>query len=119
MNIFDNIQDSVFDTITTTFGYQATWIPADGSAQQSAKVLYKDATEKHGMSNIDIDVERYLMEYKAGDFVGLKKSVDQLENEVVRIQIKQQVLEFSVKAVDTKFDGKTLVAILTPPKIVS
>lgn len=116
MSFFDNIQETAFDIVTDTFGYAATWLPSDGSPEQSAKVLYKDATEKHDLSNADYNIERYVMEYKEGDFKGLKNAVTRGENESVQIKIKEDVtLMFLVRRIITKYDGKTITAMLNPP----
>lgn len=117
MNPFDTIQAAAFDVVTNTFGYAAKWAPSNDSAVQTAKVLYKDATENHGLSDQDYDLERYKMEYKSGDFVQLKGLVDAAgTNEKVQIETVEGVwLEFMVRRIERKFDGKTFVAILNPP----
>lgn len=117
MNPFDTIQATAFDVVTSTFGYVAKWAPVSGSAEQTAKVLYKDATENHGLSDQDFDLERYKMEYKSGDFTGLKEIVDTADTiEKVLIEtVKDTWLEFMVRRVERKFDGKTFIAILNPP----
>lgn len=119
MSLFDDIQETAFDLVTETFGYDATWTPSAGGDEQTAKVLYKDATEKHDLSNVDYQVERYVMEYKEGDFVGLKAAVDRGDNESVSIIVKEDItLTFLVRRMETKYDGKTITAILNPPVVI-
>lgn len=119
MTYFDEIQDTAFDIITGTFGYAATWLPSEGGPEQSATVLYKDATDKHELSNVDYMVERYVMEYKAGDFTGLKEAVARGDNESVKIIVDNDVtLLFMVRRIESKYDGKTIIATLNPPVIL-
>lgn len=118
MNPFDAIQAAAFDVVTNTFGYAAKWTPSDGSAEKTAQVLYKDATEKQGLSDQDFEVERYKMEYKNGDFPELKNLVDTADTiEKVSIETQKDIwLEFMVRRIERKFDGKTFIAILNPPE---
>ena len=116
MSFFDDIQDTAFDIVTNTFGYAATWLPSDGGPEQAATVLYKDATDKHPFSNVDFIVEEYVMEYKEGDFTGLKNAVARGETENVRIKMENDVtLQFLVRRTESKYDGKTIRAMLNPP----
>lgn len=117
MNPFDTIQAAAFDVVTNTFGYAAKWTPSGSAVEQTAKVLYKDATENHGLSDQDYDVERYKMEFKSGDFVELKKVIDTADTiEKVYIEIEKDTwLEFMVRHIERKFDGKTFIATLNPP----
>jgi len=117
MNPFDSIQAATFDVVTTTFGYNATWTPANGGAEQPAKVLYKDATDKHGLSDEDFEIERYKAEYKQEDFAGLKALVDAADTiEHIQIELSEGVFtDFIVREVKRKYDGKTFVAYLNPP----
>lgn len=117
MNIFDSIQSVAFDVVSNTFGYAAKWTPADGSAEKTAQVLYKDATEKLSLSDQDYDIERYKMEYKSGDFQGLKQLIDAAgTNETVSIETQNGIwLDFIVRKIETKYDGKTFIAFLNPP----
>lgn len=116
MTFFDEIQNTAFDIVTSTFGYTASWLPSEGGPERSATVLYKDSTEKHELSNVDYIVERYVMEYKEGDFTGLKEAVARGENESVKIIVDNSTtLLFMVRKTETKYDGKTIMATLNPP----
>lgn len=118
MAYFDDIQDGAFDIVTAIFGDAATWLPSVGGPQQTAEVLYKDATEKHHLSDNDFMIERYTMEYKYGDFDGLNVSVEKGENETVRIVKRGVTLQFIVRRCTAKYDGQTMIAYLNPPEIV-
>jgi hypothetical protein len=118
MAFFDGIQDLAFDIVTSSFGDSASWIPSTGGAEYTALVLYKDPTEKHPMSDVDFNIERYIMEYKRGDFPGLKDSVDAGGIETVRIIKRDVTLQFIVRRMSSKYDGQTMLAYLNPPDIV-
>lgn len=115
MSFFDNIQRNVFQVTQNIFGDTASWLPFDGSQEQTAKVLYKEPTEKHRMDQNDIDIEEYCMEYKAGDFSGLFESVARVNNEQVKITFADgSENTFWVKQCKKTFDGKTIKAYLQP-----
>jgi len=99
----------MFATVTNTMGYDATWLPPAGGSQQLARVLFAGPTEKEKLKSADFDPEKLEMEYKAGDFEGLKELADDNEMPVITII---QIGEFTVKSVAKKFDGKTFVARL-------
>ena len=115
-NVFQNVAGGI---VTDMFGYTATWKPVDNSMPiQVAKVLYKDATESQKLSDADFTIERYIMEYKAGQFKGLKTSLDSGANEKIKIEtMPGEFFEFYIRRMETKFDGKTIVAYLNPPEI--
>jgi len=114
-NLFDGLQKAAFAIVANTFGNAATWQPSAGGALVSATVLYKDATEKHGLSDVDFNIERYIMEYQRGDFEGLHEAVKNGDTERVTIETSEAVfLPFIVRRTETKYDGKTIVAYLNP-----
>ena len=115
MSFFDDIQNLAFDIVTASFGDSAIWLPSDNSPEQTALVLYKDATDKHELSNVDYEIEQYLIEYKMGDFDGLKQSVGEGNNERIRITKDGITFEFLVRRCTSKYDGKTIIAYLNPP----
>lgn len=115
MAFFDNIADACFSVIGDIFGDIATWQPSAGGDIQTAKVLYKDATQEQDISNNDFVSERYTLEYSINDFVGLKQSVDNSGTEKVRLFKAGKTLEFTVTGTGSKYDGRTLLAYLTPP----
>lgn len=114
MNLFDGLQSTMFDTVTNTMGYQAMWTgtPA-GSIQQIAWILYTGPTEKEKIFQADFDPEKLIMEYKAGDFIGLKDLQD--DNQLQDVLIVG-IGTFKIKSVKLKFDGKTFEARLQRPK---
>lgn len=114
-NIFNQLQKTVFDIAGKTFGNKATWEPRDGGDTQTATVLYNDPSEKYGMSDIEFQVDGYRAEYLSTDFIGLKESVD--NSGIERITIETDVdnnVTFMVRRIVKKYDGKTIVAYLSP-----
>lgn len=118
MNIFDSIQESAFNVVTQTFGYAATWTPSEGGPQQLAVVCYKDATDEHGVGEVDYNNPRHQIEYKIEDFTGLQQSVFNGGTELVKVTMKGITYQFLVRRCETKYDGKTIVAYLNPPTIL-
>ena len=93
----------MFATVTETMGYDATW------QLETARVLFTGPTEKEKLKSADFDPEKLEMEYKAGDFGGLKTLAD--DNAMPTISIAT-IGDFTVKSVAKKFDGKTFIARL-------
>ena len=111
MNLFDGLRDISFDLVTNTMGYDATWIPSNGSYPlgYSAKVLFKDPEADLKLSGATYSSFNYQMEYRSDFFTGLKMLVD--EN-ITNEQVTVNGLNYYVRAIDTKADGKTYLATL-------
>jgi len=110
-SIFSNIQKTVFATTETVFGYLATWEPSIGGDAVTERVLLQNPTEQMTTAGVDYDPDAWRMEFGQNQFVGLKQLADsRATNEKITIEGN----EFLVAKVFTKFDGNTLVAILSP-----
>jgi len=108
MNIFDSMQDGLFDLTTATFGYEASWTPFGGEAQ-TARVHYRRPNEKDSMtSGVAYMPFVFFMEYKEGVFDGLQESVRNGSEEIVTVQGVQHY----VRSIERVYDGKTLQAHL-------
>lgn len=108
MNIFDSLKTKAFDVVTNVMGYNATWL--SGSITYSARVGFKDPSEKQELSGIDSwNPDEPFMEYRVGFFENLKTRVDTGNLEHVTIE---GVGYFAVVEVKTKYDGETFVARL-------
>jgi len=108
MNIFDSLKKQTFDVITNTMGYNAVWISESDTF--TARVGYKDPSEKQELSGIDSwHPDEPFMEYRIGFFENLKSRVDSGLPEFVTIE---GIGYFAVAEVRTKFDGETFVARL-------
>lgn len=111
-NIFDSLKRKAFDVVTLTMGYDATWQSSEsGVLVQTARVGFKDPSEKQELSGIDTwNPDEPFMEYRTDFFPGLKERVDASNLEYVEIS---GVGYFAVREVKTKFDGETFVARLS------
>ena len=109
MNLFDNLQNSMFAAVTSTMGYDATWVPSDNSGEQLARVLFTGPTEIEKLKSADFDPEKLEMEYMKGDFAGLKELTD--DNSMEKITMAG-IGDFRVKSIHKKYDGKTFIARL-------
>lgn len=108
MNIFDSLKTKAFDVVTNVMGYNATWL--SGSITYSARVGFKDPSEKQELSGIDSwNPDEPFMEYRIGFFENLKTRVDTGNLEHVTIE---GIGYFAVVEVKTKYDGETFVARL-------
>ena len=108
MNIFDSLKTKAFDVVTNVMGYNATWL--SGSITYSARVGFKDPSEKQELSGIDSwNPDEPFMEYRIGFFENLKLKVDSGNLEHVTIE---GIGYFAVVEVKTKYDGETFVARL-------
>lgn len=113
MNIFDNLQDTLFGTVKSTMGYPAVWNPSVGGPAQTATVLYKGPTDREKLANVDFDIDQMTMEYSQGDFTGLYESVRDNKREPVTIQgVSGQDIQCVVVSARKLHDGKTIEARL-------
>lgn len=110
-NIFDNLQDGLFNTTTRVFGYDAEWQPSAGGALQTARVHYKKPNEARDQFR-EVEYNPYIheMEYKEGDFVGLAAAVRAGVSETVTVN----GADFYVREIKGHWDGKTYRAQLEP-----
>lgn len=102
-NIFDRLKISVFDTIANTMGYAASW------RTHTARVLFKDLSEHEKLGGAEYEPNRYRIEYKQGDFPGLKEAVDGGSN---REPFTIKGREFIVRSVIAIIDGDCFIADL-------
>lgn len=109
-NYFDALQDVVFDSATTIFGYATTWQPLVGGALVSGRMLLNKPTEKVRFSSANYEyVEpNPTAEYKEGDFIGLYESVNAGVIETLTIN----GVEYSCVQIEAKYDGKNYLITL-------
>lgn len=109
MNIFDGLEESTFNIVANTMGYQAVWSPSDGGVLLSAIVLYKNPSETARVLEVEYNPKRAMMEYFETDLPGLFEAVaDKSNDETVVIN----GIEYGVNQVLSKFDGKSYTAHL-------
>jgi hypothetical protein len=107
-NIFDKMQDSAFDIVTNTMGYDATWIPSSGGGPFTARVLFKDPTEIHEISGVEYNPHGFMMEYRGPHLPGLFEAVRDSQIEEVEVN----GIEYYVRDVKAMHDGRTYRAKL-------
>lgn len=107
--MFDTLQDTLFNTVNTTMGYPASWTPSAGGAAITATVLYNGPTEKEKLFDAEYNPDKITIEYKKGDLTGLKEAVDAGDAETITVTPHGN---FSIKSIETKWDGKTIIAHL-------
>lgn len=116
-NIFDSLKIQAFNVVTDVMGYDASWTSSESEIILTAKVGFKDPSEKQELSGIDSwNPDQPFMEYRTGFFTGLKEAVDRGLTEYVLITQRNAPSEivgyFSVSEVKTKVDGDTFMARL-------
>lgn len=107
MNLFDGLQDTAFNVVTTSMGYPASWQPPTGELQ-TANVLYKDPSQTARLLDQEYDAENCMIEYKRSEFIGLKSLVDSKAEPTILVN----GIEYGVMEVNPKFDGNTMIANL-------
>lgn len=111
MSVFDDLQKQTFDTVANLFADVATWLPSTGGPLQTTKVFFNKPSEVRKYETEDSFWQNsYSAEYREGIFTGLKALADAQTEEIMTVL----GIDYYVRAVKTKFDGKTLVAYLEP-----
>lgn len=108
-NMFTSLQDVLLNTVNNTMGDAASWIPSAGGAAITATVLYNGPTEKEKLLDANYNPDKITIEYKVGDLPGLKEAVDTGDVETITVT---PYGNFSIKSIETKWDGKTIIAHL-------
>lgn len=112
MNIFDSLKKTTHNTITRTFGYDAVWTSSESLTTYSARVGFKDPSEKEYLAGLDdFDSEKPYIDYFVTDFPGLKLSVDSGNAEYIEVIGKGY---YVVTKIVTKSDGDTYIATMQP-----
>jgi hypothetical protein len=101
-NLFDSLQHTAHSLVNQVMGVDASW------SSQVARVLFNDPSKKYELAGIDFEPAGWSIEYKAGDFIGLKESID--EGNIAEVVINAQT--YIVRSVRKEFDGKTYIAQL-------
>lgn len=108
MNLFDGMQKTAFAVVATTMGYQAVWTTSAGGLQQTATVLFKDASQTAKLLEIEYDPQRAMIEYFDTDLTGLKAAVDAKTDEFIFVN----GVQYGINEIRAKWDGKTMHAHL-------
>ena len=108
---FDSLRNTVFDNTRAGFGRQAVWMAADGGASFSGLVHFNNPTESLKTLGFEFQVDAIEIEYREGEFEGLKERTDKRNSsEVITID----GTEYLVRQVLQIHDGGTFLAKLVP-----
>lgn len=111
-NFFDLVlKPNLFKQTTTTFGYDASWVPALGTVPLLARAHFKDPVRLEKelvMERNSYDVSDPVMEYLEPDFPGLLESVQNGGKEYIFVE----GVRYGVMQVLAKWDGETRFATL-------
>lgn len=113
MNLFDGIQDGMFDTVGKTFGYDASWIPSAGGAAITGRVLLKEPTKEYDLNGVPVTPFIRILEWRKGVLPGLFEAIRAKRNEIVNVQASQ----YYCRTVEADYDGRTYraeVEIISP-----
>lgn len=111
-NLFDGLQDKLFDTVKAVFGYTATWTPSVGGAERTTSVLFREPTEEEKVINESYSPNDYYLEFRDGDEFGadLFNAYRDGLSETVTISIRDTSRNFAIMAITSAFDGRTFKA---------
>lgn len=108
-NLFDGLQKMMFNVVTNTMGYNATWQPAMGGTAKTGRVLLKEPTGRYEVvDGVEYTPFNYMMEYQKGVFDGLIDAIRDSYDETVNIN----GIAYYVRKVEAVYDGKTYRALL-------
>lgn len=106
-NLFDELQEGAFDVVTDTMGYDAAWGSFTG------RVLFNQPTEMERLGKQTPTIyndKTYIMEYREGVFPGLFEAVRASKQKAEKMTVNE--IEYMVRKVEKKYDGKNYVATL-------
>ncbi len=109
-NVFDMLKVETFDRIAETMGYTALW---DGTP---ARVLFNDPSEGEKVGDYNYDYQRPTLEYKHGDWPGLRDLINDKSAEKITVRGKDY---WTLKLIgDSKraTDGDVFTVILQEDK---
>lgn len=106
MAVFDKLKDSMYATVNSTMGEQATWISADALANYTGLVLYNDPTIKELVDGSGFIPETPYFKYNTSLIPGLKIRVDKNgSQEMITISVRGVNTDFYITSVDLLTDG--------------
>lgn len=105
-NVFDTLKAQTFDTIATTMGYDAV------CESVTARVLFNLPSEEETVSEHDYDFDRPTLEFKEGDWPGVREKIEAKQDVLITVRGKTF---YALKIIgDGKIahDGETYKVIL-------
>ena len=106
MNLFDGIQDRMFDTVGKVYGYDATWTPSAGGAEVQGRVLLKEPTKEYDLNGVMFQPAHRILEWRKGVLDGLFEAIRAKQNERVTVNGN----EYFCRTAEAAYDGRTYKA---------
>jgi len=104
---FTALQSKVFDIVSSTMGYDASWQPVDGGSVVTGRVCFKDPHNDLELSGFPFTPRTQIAEWKAGDFAGLETAFNSGSE-----QMTVNGVTYAVVHVKALWDGKTYQAVM-------
>lgn len=82
-NVFDTLKAETFSAIAVTMGYDAVW---NGL---TARVLFNDPSAPEDVSDHRYDYRRPTIEYKEGDWPGMRQAIEAKQNVLIETRGKR------------------------------
>ena len=107
MNLFDGLQNVVFDVVTSTMGYPANWKPSIDAEPLTGQVLFNDPTDNKDQ----VGEQSYVspnpqVEYKQGLFPGLYEAIRSTNGGQT---ITVNGINYVALTAQKKYDGNTII----------
>jgi hypothetical protein len=109
-NLFDGLQDRLFDLTKKVFGYDATWSPSLGGAERATRVLFREPNEAEKQQAGNYMPTDFYCEFRTGDTFGIDLYNALRSGNDEEIEINGRM--FDVLEVIAAFDGRTYKAKL-------
>lgn len=112
-NLFDGLRDAAFDVTLTTFGYDASWVPAATPEADAlvARVHFKDPSEKEEIRGADFAPLAPFIEYRKPNFPGLYEAIREKNGgEVIIVN----GITYDARFAEAHHDGVTVKIYLQP-----
>ena len=103
MNLFDNIQTAMFDTVGKFYGYDVTWTPSDGGDELAGRVLLKEPTKEYDLNGVPVTPFHRILEWRHGVLPGLFEAIRAKKPEEVTVEGNVSFC----RGVEADYDGKT------------
>lgn len=93
----------MFDTVSTVFGYDASWIPSAGGQAIAGRVLLKEPTKEYDLNGVPVTPFIRILEWRKGVLPGLFEAIREKKNETVAVN----GTSYYCRTVEADYDGKT------------
>lgn len=105
---FDSLQKTAVGKVNNLYAEDASWTPSGGGPAKTGKILFENPTRAMQLTGMEFDPEAIIAEYFDNDFAGLAEASNAGTAEVIVINS----VNYNVRQVLRKYDGKTRLAVL-------